>query len=264
MPTYTTTLGELVEYPKPPANVARFLERAQAAAEDPRVTEDGLIALIYGTENPLLEQGKFKDRGAVTKEVLANPLYRVFLDLLDHKRIALGKTTAPKLEAAFTDTVADVAKRYGVTPGGVRKAILSKRLVAIEKPNGYLIDPRSAEACFGGERKARGYAKGPALTLAFGNVTGASFRVKFANLRFVEKKKLKDGKLDLAEVDSFQRAAIHMTGKEMGRVFIIEPAARKRRYDFEGLFYVVGLFKIVEKVNDAKKASEAFRAFEPS
>lgn len=261
---YTTVLGETIEYPKPAPEASRFLERVQTAAEDPLVSEDQLIELIYGPENPVLEQGKFEGRGAVTKAVLADPLYRVLLDLLDHKRVSLGKTDETRLQSAFTMTVAEAADELQVTPGGVRKAIDAKHVAAIKKPNGtYLLDPKSVEA-YKATRKPRGFSKGPALRLAFGNAPGQSLRVKFADLTLGESKKLKNGKLREAEVDSFRRAAVAISGQEMHRCFIIEPTAKAtNRFDL-GPFFIEGKFKVVEKVNDAKKASQAFRAFEPA
>lgn len=262
---YKSTLGEIIEYPQPPSNVAAFLRRVEEAAEDPRVSENDLIDLVYGTENPLLEQGRFKDRGAVTKETIANPLWRVFLDLLQHKRIALGKTTRERLEATFSMTVAEAAELLGITPDGVLRAIRAKKLTALKKPNGYLVDPRSVDS-YRETRKHRGTTKGPALRVAFGNLPGHGFRVKFEGMRLGESGSIKDGKLRFGEVDSFKRGAFMISGKEMHRTFILEPAARKHRYSWpkeDGPFYIEGLFKIVEKVNNASAASKAFRAFQP-
>lgn len=263
MPSYTTTLGEILEYPKPPAKVAGFLRRAQEAAEDPRVSENDLIDLIYGTENPLLEQGKFKGRGAVTKETLSSPLWPVFLDLLQHKRIALGLTSRERLEGLFTETVTEAARRARVTPDAIRKAVARQQIAALRKPGGHLLlDPRTVDTYIKG-RIDKGFEKGPAVRLAIGNAPGQSFRVKFAGLRLGESGKLKDGKIRFAEVDAFERAALMITGKEMHRTFILEPSSRKHRYE-SGPFYLDGYFKFVEKINNATKASRAFRDFEPA
>ncbi len=268
--TYTTTLGEIIEYPNPPPELAAFIGRAVEAAEDPRVSEDAMIALVYGPENPLLEQGKFKGRGAVTKEVLANPTYKVFLDLLQHKRIALGLVTPEQLKATFTMTVADAVAAIGsITHDGVQRAVRSGRLAGQKTPTGYLIDPRSVET-FKAGRRPRGPTKGAALRLVFGSAPGKSFRAKFAGLEVKEKSSLPDGsKLQHAEVATFERGAICFSekkpnGKTLNRCFILVPSRRASRYPEKGPFYVEGHFKVEETENDEAKAAATFSAFVPS
>lgn len=264
---YRTTLGEVIEYPTPPPEVAAFLRRVEEAAEDPQVSESELITLIYGIENPLLEQGRFVGRGAVTKATLANPVYHVLLDLLQHKSIALGRVTSEALLSTFSMTVADAAEKLGMTPDGVLRAVRAQRIAGHKTTGGYyLLDPRSVES-YRIARDTRGFSKGlrraPALRIAFGNSPGKSFGVKFADLKVGESQKLKDGKLRSAEVKTFRRGAVKITGAKMHRTFILEPAAKTSRYDL-GPFFIEGRFKIVEKVNDPKEAARVFREFEPS
>lgn len=262
MKTYTTTLGEVIEYPEPPQRVAEFLQRVQVAAEDPRVSVDELIDLIYGPENPVLVQGKFKGRGAVTREVLANPLYSVLIDLLQHKRIALGKVTAQQLKDTFSIRVREAAEQLDITPGAVRQAVADGRLSARKDPDGTIwIDPRSVES-YRSRVSRRGPSRGPALRVLMGNEPGKSFRVKALNLEVTGRSKEGDGRYVEGEVSTFERVAVALSGKTMNRVFILEPAAKTSRYE-HGPFFVEGRFKIVEKFNSAEKAAEAFRKFEP-
>lgn len=280
--SYTTTLGEVIKYPEPAADVAAFLRRVEDAAEDPRVTEDELISLIYGTENPILVQGKFEGRGAVTKEVLANPLYAVLTDLLQHKRIALGATSPAALKSAFTVTVAQAAEQIGnITLDGVRRACRSGRLVSIQTDAGILIDPRSV-ADFAAERKPRGPVAGSVLRVAFGSDKGKSFRIKFASVDVKSKKTRGDLTISHAEIPTFQRGAIAFSdtkkdGSKINRCFILEPATRARegitvedagapkgsRYALEP-FSIEGLFKVVQTENNPQKAAQLFKSFEPS
>lgn len=266
---YKTVLGSVIQYPTPPPEVAAFIDRCTEATEDPRVSEDALLELIYGQENPVLEQGKFQGRGAVTKEVLQNPLYRVFLDLIDHKRIALGKVSPAKLDAAFTETVAEAAKRVGRSADAIRKAVQSRRIAALEKPNGYLLDPNSVDAYIASTkprgRAGTGKAAAPALRVRFGNGPGKSFRIKVLGGDIVkgDRRHEDDCKIQEATVAKFERAAISISGPQMHRVFILEPTVRAENpgFDFKP-WGISGRYKVVEKINDPKRASEAFKKFD--
>ncbi len=268
MPTikYTTTLDEVIEYERPNAETAAFIKRVERAALDPRVTHAELVGLVYGTENPILEQGRFEGHGAVTPATLANPVYAVLTDLLQAKRIGSGATTALKLKKAFTMTVSEAKAILGMTAGGVRKAIESKYLTALKDGNQFLIDPRSVEQ-YALDRKPRGVNRGPALTMEFGNAPGCSFRVKVKDLELGEESTGAGMKVRAASVDSFEQAAFSISGKTMNRAFFIEaaddPAAPRERYEHEG-FWIEGRFKFVKTVNGAQKASETFKAFKPS
>lgn len=263
--TYETTLGERIQYPPPSPEVAAFLERVHRAAEDPSVSERGMIALVYGAENPLLEKGRFPnhpDRGAVTTRTLKDPVWQIMTDLLQAKAIRLGYTTSEALESSFTQSVSDAARELGISETAVRKAIHAGKLVAIERSFGYLIDPRST-ADYAATRKPRGGPGGPALRLAYGNEPGKSFRVKFAKIKRGKKEHFKDGQITPAEVDSFRRGIFIITGREMHRAFIVVPSSRVHRYE-HGRFFIEGRFKFAEKINNPEQASKAFREFEPS
>ena len=259
--THETLLGEVIEYPVQPANVAAFIARATSAAYDPLVSEADLTALLYGPENPVLEHGRFEGRGAVTPAELRNPVYAVFLDLLDVKRAATGKASKPALEAAFRDTVSETAERLGISSSAIRQAIERGNIAAVKRPNGWLVDPKSADL-YAETSKRRGPPRTqPALKLAFGNAPGVSFRPKVKDLEITDRGTLKDGKITFGEVASFKRVAIAISGKDMHRVLVLEPAARPTRYE-HGPFWVEGRFKFAGKSNDAQKSSQFFRDFE--
>lgn len=262
--TYETTLGERIQYPEPPAEVAAFLDRVKRATEDPKVSENDLIGLVYSTENPLLERGRFPehpDRGAVTKKTLKDPVYHVLTDLLQRKAILLGRTSAEALGASFTQSVSDAARVLGISEVAVRKAIHAGKITAIEKSFGYLIDPRSTES-YATTRKPRGGPREPALRLAYGNEPGKSFRVKFAKIKRGKKEHFKDGQITPGEVDTFERGIFIITGREMHRAFVVVPSSRVHRYE-HGRFFVEGRFKFESKINNPEAASKAFREFQP-
>jgi excisionase family DNA binding protein len=143
---YTTILGEVIEYSRPRSEVAAFLERVKRAAHDPRIDASELTELVYGRENPLLDQTIFPGRGAVTRSVMRDPVYHVMLDLIEAKRVQTGALDANAVLASFTMTVAEAAARIGISPSAVRQAIAAKRLAAVKRGNAHFIDPRGVDA----------------------------------------------------------------------------------------------------------------------
>jgi|GEM_PF-3972748 len=95
-----------------------------------------------------------------------------------------------------------------------------------------------------------------------GNSAHQSFHLNCLNAETLERTKTKQGKLVKLEVKAFTRAALRLSGKEMCRCFVLEPAKEFSRYE-HGSFYIEGFFQISEKVNDSTKASEFYRTFEP-
>lgn len=256
---YKTTLGETIEYPKPKPDVSAFITRVKEAAEDPAVSENELITLVYGPDNPVLEQGRFQGRGAVTKEVLADPVYHVLQDLLQHKRITLGHVSAEKLLASFSLTVSEAAKELGITQAAVRKAISNNQLSATQRPNGYLIDPRSVET-YRSRVTKRGLSKGPDLRARIGSAPGTSVRLKVDGEKVTGREREGDAKFVDLEVAEFSGGALACSDGETSLFLRLEPAVRKSRFEF-GPFWVEGKFKVVEREESPKKAVQAFRGF---
>ncbi len=61
-------------------------------------------------------------------------------------------------------------------------------------------------------------------------------------------------------VPEWRRIAVLSGGKEKYRLFILEPGDEENEIVF-GEFSVRGRFKIAEKINNAREASEMFKAF---
>lgn len=265
MERHTTIAGEVLEYPHPDAELARFLARVRTAAEDPRVSEHELVDLIYGSENPLLDHTIFKGRGAVTLKAFENPVYHVMLDLLDAKRVQVGTLVPERAGARYTMPVADAAAELGITPSAVRQAVERGQLAAW-KANArmLLLDPQSVRT-YREHVTRRGPRPSPALSLRMGNKPGLSFRVKAPNLELIREEPLEGGgKAIDGVVHSFTRAAIAMSwttrGEKKNVMLVIAPAEAPyevKREDFD----VTGNFRIVEKVNDPEEASKRFRTF---
>lgn len=285
---YTTIAGNVIEY-VPSPDEADFLARVVRATNDPNVTEAQLIELVYGRENPILDQRVFAGRGAVTASVIENPIYRVLVDLLDQKRVIDGKLDVAKAAEAYTLSVAEAAQRLDMSPGAVRQAIQAGKLAAWKKGSTYFLEPRSVDtyrsrvarrgpspASSATERRPSAApslspsdvvpsesvpsgldGEAPALRARMGSATGFSFRVKAPDLEIVEK----DGHARVGVVSKFERAAIAFSGKTVNRFFVLEPADEPFRYDF-GPFFIEGRFRVAEKVNNAQEASARFKAFE--
>lgn len=105
-------------------------------------------------------------------------------------------------------------------------------------------------------------ATGPALKGVAGSAPGQSFRVKAKERVDISRDVQGQSRFNEYEVPHFKRVAIVFSGQQMNRCFILEPAIEKSSYS-HGPFFIEGTFKIVEKFNDAKLASLAFKEFEP-
>lgn len=131
MPTYQLLSGETVKYPAPAPAVAAFLARVLHAAGDPAVDVNGLIGLLYGPENPILDTTLIPGRPMVTKAVFADPVYHILADQIGRKQVQLGLLDPAANRAQYTLSVAAAARRLGITPAAVRAAISARRLAAV-------------------------------------------------------------------------------------------------------------------------------------
>lgn len=256
---HVTLAGEELVFPTPTGKVAVFLERLRHSVEDPNVSEADTVALIYGAENPILDQNMFPGRGAVTPEIFASPLYSLLTDLLDRKRVQVGSLVVAKAQARYTMSVSEAARELGVTTGAVRQAITAKRIGAWkDEDDRWRLDPEAVRT-YRDHVGRRGPAAAPALEARVGNVAGASMKLKA--IGSVEVGRAGARVVDV-EVPTFRRAAVSYSGKSSCRTLIIEPAARPHELAF-GPFHVRGRFKVVEEEDRARQASELFKAFEP-
>lgn len=264
---HTTIAGEVLEYPRPGPELARFLARVHAAANDPRVSEHELVELIYGRENPLLDLTIFPGRGAVTRAVFENPVYHVMLDLLDAKRVQAGTLDPERAAGRYTMTVTEAAEQLGVSTSAVRQAIERGQLASWKKgPRLHLLDPHSV-ATYRDHVQRRGPKPEPALRVRMGSAAGASLRVKAAGLEVEREEKLAGGgKAIDAVVPRFARVAIAYSGKrsngsKFNHLLVLEPADDVDDLEPVDGFTVVGRFRVAEKITDPEEASKRFRSF---
>lgn len=280
MERYTTTAGEVIEYAPPADDVARYLARVIDAAHDPRVSEGELVELVYSKDNPLLDSSVMPGRGAVTREVFANPVYHVMHDLLFAKRLQMehAERTGEVVQGL---SVTEVAEQLEMSESAVRQAVRRGDLVAAKVRGAHSIDPASV-ATYRGRVKRRGpeptrvelsgTARGTStvrgdlsvLRVRMGNEPGHSMKVKAPNIEVLEKRRLEnEGRLTEAVVPSFQRVAVFTTGKTTAKVYELEPADEDCRIEF-GSFLVEGKFRIARKQSGPSRAAAAFKAFVPT
>ena len=257
---YTTVAGEVYEYPRPSKEVRQFLKRVRDAANDPRLSAPELAELVYGSDNPLLDQTVFAHRGAVRLETWDEPAWRVMLDILDRKREQAGVAPGGL-------TVAEAAEELDVTQDAIRKAIRAGTLAADKRGGAWYIE-RASVASYRDRVVRRGPTRAapPAsLEIRRGSVRGASFRVKAPSAEETGR----EGQLVDVVVPTYEQVAVCFSGKnaegeKFNRMFILEPAPDQDTAEYaHGPFYVRGRFRIAKKINHPRKASEAFRSFEP-
>lgn len=253
---YTTVAGEVIEYPTPAKNVTAYLSIVTEAAHDPRVSEGELVEMVYSKDNPILDPTIFKGRGAVTKAVLANPVYHVMQDLLFAKRIQMGTLAGEDRVAARASlTVAETAAELGISPGAVRQAIGAGNLEASKEGGRYAVVAESVSS-YRARVKRRGPKAGAVITFHSGSAPGKSFRVKAPDPVVTAK----EGHTRTAEVPVFRRMAVAFSGKKTNRMFVLVPSDEPNEFEF-GPFWIRGHYEVAEKINDPEEASKRFKKF---
>jgi len=261
--TYQLQNGETIKYPDPPRPVADFLARVRVAANNPTVSLDALISLIYGPENPLLDHTMLPGRAMVTKEVFANPVFHVMQDQIGVKRVQLGLLNMTAERAAHTLSVQDVAKELGITPAAVRQAIAGHRLSAMYDNGQWWVRPESVASykvsTRGPKRASTPRRAGSAgVRVAVGSTKGASLSIRVEGGELVED--AQDARTLRGHLaPGWKRAVVRTTTKTGSRAFVIEPAARaQEKIEHNGL-YVIGGFKVVQKANSTRAAQTLWR-----
>lgn len=256
MPIHETLNGELLDYEEPTGALAAFIEHVRAAVDDVRVGEGEMLSLIYGAENPMLDHSGVPGRHMVTAATLARPEHRLLSDLLDRKRLALGRLDLVAARARHTLTVTDAAARLGVHASAVRQAIERKVLPAWKDSGRIWLDPAAVDA-YASTVTKRGPS--PRLDVCMGSAPGISFRLKAASA--LEQSK-KTGELRTGILSSWKRVALLIGHDKDYRLLVIEPGGEPQEITAgEGKFYVRGRFTIVSRENNSRLAREAFDAF---
>jgi hypothetical protein len=257
---HDTLTGHRIEYPEPEPKLEKFLKRAQALAEDPAASEDDLVALLYGRENPILDHTLFPTRGAVTREVLENTVYHVLTDLLARKSVQARKVDPDKLSRDYTLTVAQAAAEVGLTPDAIRKAIHSRKLPSWVKDGQYYLNPKHLSLLDGSKRgRLPGHIE--PLDIAAGSGQGCQLLVRHPGGVFPPDDKGRSAHAAGA-VERWRRVAVLTGNNGKARLFVIEPSDTEELITLQ-LYHVRGKFKIVEKINGSAAARKAWESFIP-
>ena len=258
MPTHNTINGRTIEYEPTPVE-AKFLHRVEAAVKKPSISEAELRSLIYGAENPLLEQQA--GYSFVTATAFENPVFRVLLDLLDRKRVQTGSLDPEKAAARYTLSVAEAAERLGIRDSAVRTAVLEGRLPSWTKDGQIRLAPASIDSY---EVSRRG--RPPRLLVTCGSKAGASMRVRIIGGELEVSSKT-GGIVDGA-VNRWEKVGVITSARRKSRgveevtyrYWLLTPGGKQRRIELEP-FKVVGRFTIAEQKN-GKAASDAWHDLE--
>ena len=241
---FKTTGGDVLDLPDPPAAVAAFLTRVQAAADDEGVTVGAFVRLAYGIENPIMDTTSQPGRAVVTAATFASPYYSITADLLVRKQLQQDARR-------FTMTVAEAAAEVGITESGVRLAITQHRLDARKAGSTYLIDPESVAAY---PRAPRGPKA--ALRARIGSRPGVSFRIKGADVDAEKVDSAREGLIP----NGWVQIAVLVAERGVGaRFWRIEPSDVQNAIEHAG-FYVRGGFTVVEQIRDEELARDRFAA----
>jgi hypothetical protein len=252
---YTAINGQQIEAPEPTGALVEFVERVFALANDKKKTANDMIALVYSRENPILDQTIFPTRGAVTKEVLDNPWYHIFADLIFRKECAEDGTTAEELAEQYTLTVPEAAEQLKIHPASVQKAIAAKRLPVWVKGNKHYLDPKTFHLLGAVGQRGPSSPDVQPLTYRVGKDKEHMLRIKSAEGEPDSKKAPVEG-----SIERWRRVAVlHGHGDNL-RLFVLEPSAESNEIE-RGDFFVRGNFEIKEKTNNRKSAEAKWEAF---
>jgi excisionase family DNA binding protein len=256
---HETLSGQRIEY-DPDPKVAKFLARVEALEQDPKATEDDLIRLIYGQENPIMNKDLLPGRGAVTREVLDNPVYHVLTDLLFRKRLAETGTPVEKVAARYTVTVAEAAAELGVSEEAVRRLVRERKLASWKRDGLTYLDPKALSTLQRGAQRGPVASGTGVLHCVAGKADKAFLFVK-APGRDDEPIGTK-GAEDVT-IRKWRTIAVYTGGHGKSRLFELEhdPGANDVAPVAFHDWRVEGPFKVVRKVNNAAEARKAWEAF---
>lgn len=260
-PIHVSLAGHEIKYEDLKPDVAKFVKRAQALADDPKSTEDDLVVLVYGSDNPILDRTLFPERGMVTEAVLKNPVYHLLQDLLARKRAAIKGQTAEQLGRSFTLTVAQAAEQTGVSEDAINKGIRARRIPSWVKDGQRYLDPRTFAALGLGERGTlpEGFMR---LKVRVGASQTGQLRVKHSGGELPSKAQPIPYAIETSLPRS-RRVAVLMAGHDKLRMFVLEPGETEHRHGFDD-YWFEGNFTIVEKINSSAAARKAWEGFKAS
>lgn len=268
MAIHITLSNKEIEYDDRDPVVAAFLQRVRELAAKPKSKESDLIALVYSQENPIMDRTLFPERGAVTKEVLEHPVYRVLCDIMGRKRVEQDSVNVETLGASYTLTVAEAAAKLGMTTSAVRQAIDASRLPSWKKGGHHFLNPDHFSAFklgTAGPKKRVEPTIGQALALKFGHAPGVSLRVSVeGNPAVIQTERahgnVQDGTVVAGWTHVYAIASIESGRGISTRYFELEPSHEMEEVNVGHEMFIKGRFRIAETKNNPQAAAAAWRA----
>jgi uncharacterized protein YunC (DUF1805 family) len=262
MPNYLLSSGEVIEYPTPAPHVAAFIGRVKAAAESPDAKPAALLALVYGTENPILDVTSQPGYAMIGAKQLADPLYHVLADMVFRAQLRAVGQTAEDVYATYTVSVAEAAEQLGITVASVRAAITARKLAAVMRNGQWYLRPESVASYKVSNRGRKKAAVEPAtadVQVRCGSAEGGSLSVRIVGGEL--KVDAKKGDAVLAHFPAgWSRALLKATTKQGVRVFELEPApGESGEVEHLGL-YARGPFRVVKTHTATRTANAVWKA----
>lgn len=262
--SYKTIEGRDLDIGEPSGDLGAYWRLLLGATEDPAVSHNRLIALIYSPENPLMDRDYLPGRGSVTPAVFAQPLYHAMCDLLGRKQAQTGELDLERVAATYTVTPAEASETLGISQNAVRQAVEAGRLGAWKKGGRWFLHHRGVEAYRVGHGGKQRDGEGLPLDVRIG-ADGRGDGMKLRHLGAALERD--DGNTHAGRVAAgWARLGVMTTsgvkgGEGKARFFVLEPSSEPGELEFSG-FYVRGAFKVVSHENNARRAAEAWKAFE--
>lgn len=265
--------------PAPTPNEDEFLRRVESDEANPEVDDVQLAELVWSAENPLLTVHPSTGRPVIDRDAYDSPIFQFMLDRIERKRIALGKLNTGAARARFSMTVAEAASELNVHPSSVRVAIKTHRLAAIKEGGEYRLDPASVAGYQVSTRGARAIAhvksaaapepgiRGP-LVARHGRDRDHLLRVKWdSGTKYANPHMVRAGVNEGEIPQGWTKAIVHFGNKVTGKFqsFLLEPRKdeaplTRDEITFAG-FFVHGAFQVRKKINNPRKALEAWKGF---
>jgi hypothetical protein len=206
------------------------IAKLQLAAEDGAISLEDFVRLMFEAEP--------------TSGDFSAPMWAEALGLL--------KSKLP--QTSYTVRVDEAAALKGCTPDAIRKAIKRGDLLAIKAGNAWLIDEGKLALWSPGPQGPKS-SSSPAVTMRFGHEAGARFVVRV------------DGEppqgeqvgehIWTATLTNWSALEVYATTSKGRRYWRLEPGDELDELSLGG-FYVKGMVRVVEKINNARKADEAW------
>jgi excisionase family DNA binding protein len=178
----------------------------------------------------------FPGRGAVTKAVLADPVYHVLSDLIFRKEMQERGETAEQLAELYTLTTAEAARSLGVHENTIRQAIATRRIPNWIKKGGRHYLAPSTLYLLG----ASGVADADPLKVRAGHAAGAKLPVK---VPAAAAPGTSTG-AQTATIHHWRRVGVLTGAAGKLRFRVLEPGGDVAKIEHEG-FYVRGKFRLV-------------------